>query len=93
MGDRLLVQVDAENQEKARAQLKQNLAELSLRAGEEVEVIEEKFVTRNGDRQYWRTAKFSNIGEPILLRWVINAKGKYAGMGLGLARQAPPIDP
>ncbi|MEP7326471.1 MAG: hypothetical protein ABI836_11020 [Gemmatimonadota bacterium] len=69
------------------------LDQLTARAGNEVSVIEEKFVKRNGHTQYWRTAKFDGIAEPILLRWVILPGGYIGGMGLGPLSQAPPIDP
>ena len=65
---------------------------LSVRAGTEVAVLEEKFVMRNQRPQYWRTAKFTNFPEPILLRWVINPQGEIVGLGLGPLSQAPPID-
>jgi hypothetical protein len=68
-------------------------AQLAMSAGSEVKVLEEKFITRNGNRQYWRKATFSNIAEPFLLRLVINSKGQLMGMGMGFATQAPPIDP
>ena len=77
----------------ARRRYQENLDQLTVRAGTEVEVIEEKFAMRNGRPQYWRTAKFSNFPEPILLRWVIDGKGELVGMGLGPLSQAPPIDP
>jgi hypothetical protein len=66
---------------------------LTMRAGTETAVIEEKFVKRNGATQYWRTAKFTDMSEPILLRWVITPEGKIGGLGLGPLSQAPPIDP
>jgi len=66
---------------------------LMVRAGTETAVIEEKFVKRNGATQYWRTAKFTDMGEPILLRWVITPDGKIGGLGLGPLSGAPPIDP
>ena len=69
------------------------LDQLTSRAGNEVSVIEEKFIKRNGHTQYWRTAKFDNMEEPILLRWVILPGGYIGGMGLGPLSQAPPIDP
>ena len=68
-------------------------AQLAMNAGSEEKVLEEKFITRNGNRQYWRKAQFSNMSEPFLLRIVMNAKGEMAGMGMGPASQAPPIDP
>ena len=73
--------------------LLQRMDQLTSRAGNEVEVIEEKFVKRNGLTQYWRTAKFDNFPEPILLRWVILPGGYIGGMGLGPLSEAPPIDP
>ena len=71
----------------------ETVAELAMRAGVEEQLLGERWVTRNGKRQYWRTAKFSGIGEPFLVRWVIVAPGTIGGLGLGPASQAPPIDP
>lgn len=76
-----------------RARFEQRLADLAERAGTETEVVEEKFVRRNKQAQYWRTAKFSGFPEPILFRWVINPDGEILGMGMGPLSQAPPIDP
>jgi len=64
-----------------------------LRAGTEEQLISERWVTRLGKRQYWRTAKFSGMTEPFLVRWVVVAPGKIGGLGLGPASSAPPIDP
>lgn len=69
------------------------LGQLRSRAGVEESVIEEKFVKRNGNTQYWRTAKFSTAPEPILLRWAFNNKGELTGIGMGPLSQAPAIDP
>jgi hypothetical protein len=74
-------------------ELVSRLATLTERAGKELSVIEERFVTRNGARQYWRTATFSNAPEPVLFRWVLAPNGEITGMGLGLRSQAPPVDP
>jgi len=68
-------------------------AQLALGAGSEEQVLEEKFITRNGNRQYWRKAKFSNSPEPIVMRIVINAKGEFMGMGMNPFSQTPPADP
>ena len=92
--DSLLAHSPPERQDStARRRFTENLDQLTARAGTEVEVIEEKFAMPNGRPQYWRTAKFSNFPEPILLRWVIDGKGELVGMGLGPLSQAPPIDP
>lgn len=71
----------------------ETVAQLAMRAGTEEQLISERWVTRLGKRQYWRTAKFSGMTEPFLVRWVIVAPGKIGGLGLGPASSAPPIDP
>ena len=73
--------------------LEGSVAQLAARAGSEEQLIEERWVTRNGHRQYWRKAKFSGMSEPFLVRWVVLPSGHIGGLGLGLASQAPPIDP
>jgi len=77
------------------AERRARYAEISLmvaeRAGFEMEVIEESWKKRNGQTQYWRTAKFSGMDEPFLIRWIYS-EGKHLGMGLGPASQAPPVD-
>lgn len=92
--DSLLAHYPAETRDSsARSRLQQNFDQLAVRAGTETAVVEEKFVMRNGRPQYWRTARFSDFAEPILIRWVINGNGEIVGMGLGPLSQAPPIDP
>lgn len=73
--------------------LEETVAQLAVHAGSEEQLIAERWVTRLGKRQYWRTAKFSGVAEPFLVRVVIVAPGTFAGLGLGLASQAPPVDP
>ncbi|HEU4699990.1 MAG TPA: hypothetical protein VFS40_12475 [Gemmatimonadales bacterium] len=90
--DSLLAHAPADDRPSV-AELKERLALLTERAGTELWVLEEKFVMRNGRPQYWRTAQFTAMKDPILLRWVIDPKGQVVGMGLGPASQAPPIDP
>ncbi|MEO7457542.1 MAG: hypothetical protein ABIY52_14865 [Gemmatimonadaceae bacterium] len=76
-----------------RADYDQTAIQLAARAGTEVKVLEEKFITRNNLRQYWRTSEFTSMTEPLLLRFVISEKGELMGMGAGPKSQAPPIDP
>jgi hypothetical protein len=66
---------------------------LAATAGAEEQLLSERWVTRNGRRQYWRTAKFSGAAEPFVVRWVISDKGEILGLGLNFASQAPPVDP
>ena len=64
---------------------------IAERAGYEVD-MEETWKLRNGDCQYWRTATFTNLEAPILLRWVLDPSGRIAGLGLGPYSQAPRVE-
>lgn len=68
-------------------------AQIAVRAGTETELVEERMVKRNKADQYWRIAKYSTMGEPLLIRIVVTPDGKYAGTGVGPLSQAPPVDP
>lgn len=93
--DSIVAHLDSAQRGKAeqKFQYESRAADLAARAGTEKMLMEEKFITRNGARQYWRTAMFSNFSEPILLRWVIGSKGEILGIGMSPLSQAPPIDP
>jgi hypothetical protein len=94
MADSLLAHMDsASRANMTKEQFEQAMLQVAARAGNEVSVIEEKFITRNGARQYWRAARMDILEEPFLLRWVITARGKIAGMGIGPLSEAPPVDP
>ncbi|HEX6644858.1 MAG TPA: hypothetical protein VF037_09270 [Gemmatimonadales bacterium] len=75
------------------ASLQEDLDQLVSRAGLESEVVEEKFVKRNGQTQYWRTGRYTIFPEPVLFRWAFDKQGRIGGMGLGPASSPPPIDP
>jgi len=77
-----------------RASLVQDREELLRRAGTEVKLIDERFIKRNGQTQYWRTAQFSNpsVGEPVMVRWAVNAVWQIIGLGINPASAAPPVD-
>lgn len=93
--DSLHARLDAEGRANMDlAEMQNHLDEITARAGAEIEVVEEKFVKRNGNTQYWRTAKFSEFtSEPLMLRWAFNPKGEIVGIGFNPLSQAPPIDP
>ncbi len=67
-------------------------AMVAERAGVVKSVMEEKFVWRNGRRQYWRTMVMTTLPEPFVLRFVMGLDGKIGGVGLGPLSQTPPID-
>ncbi|HYO47769.1 MAG TPA: hypothetical protein VEY33_13880 [Gemmatimonadota bacterium] len=65
---------------------------IAERAGFELEVSEETWKLRNGDCQYWRTAQFSAMEEPLLVRWVLDSLGRIEGYGVGPFTQAPVVE-
>ncbi len=96
LSDSVIAHMDSASRANAaatRAELDQFAMQVAARAGTEVKVLEEKYITRNGMRQYWRTAEFSNFTEPLVLRLIITSKGEIAGRGFGPKSQTPPIDP
>jgi hypothetical protein len=72
--------------------LTEGLANIGLRAGDEVSVVEERWNMRNGQRQYWRTSRMSIFPDDFLLRINLDAAGNITGIGMGPAANAPPID-
>ena len=62
-------------------------------AGFPTDVVEEKYVMRNGMPQYWQTMEVDVFDEPFMIRFVITPEGKIAGIGMNPASQAPPTDP
>lgn len=82
-----------DNVEEARTHLTRLVQDIAMRAGSEVKVVEERMIKRNGRDQYWRTAEFERAPEAVLLRIVVTPQGQYAGVGIGLASNPPPIDP
>lgn len=67
-------------------------ATVAERAGAELRVVEERFVWRNGKRQYWRTMAMSAMDQHFLLRIVLEHDGRFGGYGLGTADGPPPVD-
>jgi hypothetical protein len=65
---------------------------IAERAGFEIEVSEETWKLRSGNCQYWRTAQFSAMDEPLLIRWVLDPLGRIEGLGAGPFTQAPEVE-
>jgi hypothetical protein len=63
------------------------------RAGFPTKILEEKYVMRNGEPQYWYTAEFDIFPEPFMIRFVITPEGRISGVGLNPASMAPATDP
>lgn len=72
--------------------IQEGQAMVAERAGSFKKLIEERFVWRNGARQYWRVMEMTVIPEPFVLRFVMRSDGLIAGIGLGPLSAVPPID-
>lgn len=71
----------------------QRALEVQTRVGEEQELVREEIRMRNGEPQYWRTAKFSGYpAEPVVLRWIVTPGGKVSGVGFNPESRNPPTD-
>ena len=81
------------NADTVRMELTRLVGEIAIHGGNELKVTDEKVVRRNGRYQYWRTADFETAPSAVLLRIVLTPDGKYGGIGIGLADNAPPVDP
>jgi hypothetical protein len=67
--------------------------ELRLAAGEEERLVRDEVQVREGQPQYWRTAKFSTYpAEPVVLRWIIMPDGRIGGLGVNPASRNPATD-
>lgn len=62
-------------------------------AGFPTEILEEKYVMRNGMPQYWQTMEVDVFDEPFMIRFVITPEGKIGGIGINPASAAPETDP
>jgi hypothetical protein len=64
------------------------------RAGMEDSLVEERWVKRNGQRQYWRVLRATEFTqEPVVLRWALLPGKVVNGLGMNPLSRVPPIDP
>lgn len=76
------------------ADVENQWASFTARAGSEVELVAERWVRRSGRRQYWRVARYSDFTqENIVVRLVIMPDGSLGGLGMNPESRTPPIDP
>ncbi len=62
-----------------RTRLTPALAQMEEQLGPEIKVISEKVMRVNGSVQYWRTAEYSAVPVPLVLRVVMGERGKWRG--------------
>jgi len=83
----------ADRTAKTRESLTETYNTLTTRGGTELTLVEEKFIKRNGNTQYWRAGRYSAfLREPLVLRWAVNKQWEIIGIGLGPLSSAPPAD-
>jgi len=68
------------------------MAGLFEQIGSQESVISQRYWMRNGKPQFWHTAKFSGMDEPIVIRIVIEPDGIISGIGFNPESQNPPVD-
>lgn len=70
------------------------VAGLHQNAEAEVSLIEERWVWRNRQRQYWRVIEVQgNAPEPVVVRLTILPSGAIGGLGVSLLSSVPAVDP
>jgi hypothetical protein len=74
------------------ASLQNARAQLAMRGGEEAQLLEEKMTRRKGLAQYWRSAMYTELQEPIVVRWLFSEESQVVGFGLGPLSQTPTPD-
>lgn len=73
-------------------ELRDQMGQIFRRIGSQERVLDQRYWMRDGKPQYWHTAEFSEMGEPMVFRFVIEPDGKISGLGLNPQSQNPPVD-
>ena len=60
--------------------------------GVQENVVSQRYWMREGQRQFWHTAKFSGMDENVVIRFVIQPDGMITGIGINPESQNPPVD-
>ena len=60
--------------------------------GTQETVVSQRYWLRNGERQFWHTAKFSGMDENVVIRFVIQPDGSITGIGINPESQNPEVD-
>jgi len=68
------------------------MGSLFEQVGSQERVVSQRYWMRNGKPQYWHTAEFSNLDEPMVFRFVIEPDGRISGIGINPESQNPPVD-
>jgi hypothetical protein len=72
----------------------QPMSQFLERVGSEASLVEERWILRNGARQYVRVFNGTEFTqEPVALRWVLLPGKMIAGSGMNPLSRMPPADP
>lgn len=72
--------------------LKDRLGGLFQQIGDHERMISQRYWMRNGKPQFWHTAEFSALPEPVVIRLVIEPEGAISGLGINPQSQNPAVD-
>lgn len=72
--------------------LKETMGQIHMQIGMHERTISERYWMREGKPQFWHTAEFSEIAEPVVIRLVIEPDGMISGVGINPESQNPPVD-
>lgn len=71
---------------------KEQVGDAFRQIGEQEDIVSQRWWMRNGKPQFWHTAEFSQIPEPVVLRFVVEPDGTISGIGFNPRSQNPPVD-
>jgi hypothetical protein len=72
----------------------QPMSQFLERVGSEVSLVEERWILRNGARQYVRVFNSTEFTqEPVAIRWVLLPGKMIGGSGMNPLSRMPPADP
>jgi hypothetical protein len=71
---------------------KDRMANLFREIGDQRSVISQRYWMRNGRPQFWHTAEFSGVPEPVVIRFVVEPDGSISGLGLNPQSRNPAVD-
>lgn len=72
--------------------LKDRLGGLFQQIGDHRRMISQRYWMRDGKPQFWHTAEFSAMPEPVVIRFVIEPDGAISGLGINPQSQNPVVD-
>lgn len=73
-------------------EFKERMAGLFGQIGDQRRVLSQRYWMRSGKPQFWHTAEFSEVDEPVVIRLVIEPDGTISGIGFNPQSRNPAVD-